>query len=624
MSTHSPDSVPTPSSEGIVQLSSSKFVLGCLLAAFAVLLAGPYITIPTEVLAGEVFLTIIALFVFGSIKYQVHKNALTYGCGLVILCTFMAKLGPAEALSELRAEFPTVHGVADLFHLHTALGLFEGVDHLIHIDTMLFILGLTFFVSVIAQTRLLETITFVLLRLNKGFVLPTVLCVTAVVAAASGILDGVSMIGLTIRTLVIILALAAAPAKSIRYAVMVCTVVTTVCGMWLAYGEPPNLIMKANVIHHVDGAKVYLLHDSFFLRWCLPAAIISFLCVAWSLRRQLTGLRVELNKLDVVEANAATVRFLQAEKHGEVFSAVEFAHEFKDTLASHFDGVLGRIEMGEALGLAMVNENVPRAKRVELLGHYTSEELACVLDEHYVLESKGQSPGIDAGEAAAAKAFTKERKRCVVAQRFGIAALVPFVGLLITHALNHELPLFFASIAGFAVAIVGVWGLPKMRKLALHEAAHEYSEYYFLFPLFLSISLLTKVNFFDELANLLQHGMKVMGNSSIALIQFYGATFLSALLDNNVVADFASRAIRDLPELTVIYLFAMAQIAGYAAGGCWTHIGSAQSVVAFAFIKRDVDARFTPAQWIKQMTPLLLLILVGLTAWILVQGLLVG
>jgi hypothetical protein len=28
---------------------------------------------------------------------------------------------------------------------------------------------------------------------------------------------------------------------------MVCTVVTTVCGMWLAYGEPPNLIMKANL-----------------------------------------------------------------------------------------------------------------------------------------------------------------------------------------------------------------------------------------------------------------------------------------------------------------------------------------------------------------------------------------
>src|SRR6185436_14884189 len=114
-----------------------------------------------------------------------------------------------------------------------------GLDSLIHADTMLFILGLTLFVAVIAQTRILEAITFSLLRKNKGAILPTVLAVTAVVALASGILDGVSMIGLTIRTLVIILLLASAPIGAIRYAVMVCTVVTTVCGMWLAYGEPP-------------------------------------------------------------------------------------------------------------------------------------------------------------------------------------------------------------------------------------------------------------------------------------------------------------------------------------------------------------------------------------------------
>ena len=35
---------------------------------------------------------------------------------------------------------------------------FRGLDDLIHADTMLFILGLTLFVSVIAQTRLLEGI----------------------------------------------------------------------------------------------------------------------------------------------------------------------------------------------------------------------------------------------------------------------------------------------------------------------------------------------------------------------------------------------------------------------------------------------------------------------------------
>ena len=88
---------------------------------------------------------------------------------------------------------------------------FDGLDELVHADTMLFILGLTYFVSVIAQTRLLEGVTFVLLRRNAARSLPTVVAVTAVVAVASGVLDGVSMIGLTIRTLVIVMMLAAAP-----------------------------------------------------------------------------------------------------------------------------------------------------------------------------------------------------------------------------------------------------------------------------------------------------------------------------------------------------------------------------------------------------------------------------
>ena len=106
---------------------------------------------------------------------------------------------------------------------------FSGLDDLIHADTMLFILGLTLFVSVIAQTRVLEGITFFLLRKNGGRILPTVIAVTAVVAITSGMLGGVSMIGLTIRTFVIILMLGAAPIGAVRYAVMVCTAVTTIC-----------------------------------------------------------------------------------------------------------------------------------------------------------------------------------------------------------------------------------------------------------------------------------------------------------------------------------------------------------------------------------------------------------
>jgi Na+/H+ antiporter NhaD/arsenite permease-like protein len=74
------------------------------------------------------------------------------------------------------------------------------------------------------------------------------------------------------------------------------------------------------------------------------------------------------------------------------------------------------------------------------------------------------------------------------------------------------------------------------------------------------------------------------------------------------VADFASRGLHGL-DIRVLEFFAMARIAGYALGGCWTHIGCAQSVVAYAFIQRDIDAHYTPVQWIKEMTPVIVKIL---------------
>ena len=167
--------------------------------------------------------------------------------------------------------------VLDRAHVLT----FDGLDDLIHADTMLFILGLTLFVSVIAQTRVLEGITFVLLRRYQGAILPTVVSVTAVVAVVSGVLGGVSMIGLIIRTLVIILMLASAPVAAIRYAVMVCTAITTICGVWTAYGEPPNLIMKANLYPNLD--------NLFFLFYGVPVAVAQLsrgrLADAWKAAR---------------------------------------------------------------------------------------------------------------------------------------------------------------------------------------------------------------------------------------------------------------------------------------------------------------------------------------------------
>ena len=586
-------------------ISERRVLFGCAVFAAALFAMGRIVTLPLGLLAAEVFATILGLFLFGSFRYQVHKNALAYGMLLVIVATFSG-LATSAWHREIAAGGWWSWMARTFFSFH-------GLDDLIHADTMLFILGLTFFVAVIAQTRLLEGITFFLLRRYRGNILPTVISVTAVVAFASGILDGVSMIGLTIRTLVIVMLLAAAPVAAIRYAVLVCTLVTTICGIWLAYGEPPNLIMKANLHPYLD--------NGFFLRYCAPAAIASYLVVAWQIRRKIGGRRIDLDGMDVIDANAEDVRFLQASRHGQVLSSIELVETGSAELGEARERVHERLRRGESLGIALVHENVPEALRKKLLGHFVSEELADALDRHYVLDAAGDHRGALEAEKTVDEtiaSFAGQRRR---AQKIGALALLPFIALLIAHGINHEVPLFVASFTGFFVALLGIINIPKMRALALREARHEYAEYYFLFPLFFSITLLTKAGFFDILQVLIRQGIEVLGHGHVAFAQFIGCTFLSAILDNNVVADFASRALHGL-DISVMHLFAMAQIAGYAVGGCWTHIGSAQSVVAFAFIRREVDERYTPIHWIREITPIILQMLALITVIIYAESLL--
>jgi len=600
VSTSTYQAAPAESAD-VVNLSGRAFVGGCAALAAAIFLLGPLM--PVWLLGAEVLATILSLFLLGSFKYQVHKNALTYGMLLVIIATFV-KLSTSEWHVEIRESGWWHWAQVNVLSFH-------GLDELIHADTMLFILGLTLFVSVIAQTRLLEGITFSLLRRNQGAILPTVISVTAFVAVASGIFDGVSMIGLTIRTLVIILLLAAAPTAAIRYAVMVCTAVTTICGTWLAYGEPPNLIMKANLYPSLG--------NLFFLVYCAPAAFVSYLLIARQLRKRLRTHHVYLDTLDVVEANAEDVRFLQATRHGEVLTPIEFIEDRAGELGSHAEGLLKWLRQGESLGIALFREKVPAEIRKNLFGRFVSEDLAEPLDRHYQLAfARDEEGATDAAQsinqALASQASLRRR-----AQKLGAIALLPFIGLLVFHGVNNQLPLFFASFAGFLFAIVGIFGIPKMRGLALHEARVEYAEYYFLFPLFLSITLLTKAGFFGQIETLIHEGVNTLGQGHLAYIQFLGCTFLSAILDNNVVADFASRGLHGLGTST-LHLFAMAQIVGYALGGCWTHIGCAQSVVAFAFIRRDVDDKYTPIQWIREITPIIVEILVALTALIYLEN----
>jgi Na+/H+ antiporter NhaD/arsenite permease-like protein len=488
---------------------------------------------------------------------------------------------------------------------------FHGLDGLVHLDTMLFILGLTFFVACVAQTRLLETASFAVLGRFKGKVVPTVLALSFIVSLLSGILDGVSMIGLMIRTLVIILVLAGTARLDLIYAVMVSTIITTVCGMWLAYVEPPNLIMKANLYPVLD--------DAFFLRYCLPAALGSWIVVAWNISMRLKGRQVDLKELDILDRHVADVRFLQAARHGEVLTPLEFADKNREALGEKHRGVVHGLLHGVPLGEAMVNEDVPKETRLSLMGHYIAENLAETLDDYY-LHVFGHNDGKAKDSASTLeKALESQRKKRLSAQRTAALAFIPFIGLLVAHAVNHDVPLFLSSFAGFGAALIAVWPYAKTRALALREAAHEYCEYLFLFPLFLSITVLQKSGFFSVLADLLRVGIDRMGSSHMAFAQLIASVGLSALLDNNVVADFAGRALQGL-DVGMIQLFAMAQIAGYALGGSWTHIGSAQSVVAYSFIHKELDGRYTPFSWIKDMSVIVLEIGIFMALMVYVQG----
>jgi len=601
----------TPANKNsIIQISPGKFLVGCIVLSFIIFIAGYFYTLSSTFIAVEVFLTIISLFILGSARYRLDKNAITYGASLVISATFW---NVWWSNSQLRQSI-SIEGAGVLVNfLRYHLLTLDGLNNLFHADTMLFILGLTLFVSVIAQTRLLEVLSLAVLRKNKGNVVKTIAILMAVVAFSSGILDGVSMIGLMIRIMVMILFFACVKEEAIIYSIMVSTVVTTVCGMWLAYGEPPNLIMKANLHPYLNNA--------FFLRYCLPVAVGSYLIVAWNMRRKLIGWKVDIKKLDILDLHMADVRFLQGVRHGEMLIPTEFVDYHRGELGVYHEAVEKRLHGGESLGIAMVRESVPKNVRLKLLGLFVSENLAETLDKHYEHAAHDDLENSDKWAREIKRTLKSMRHQRLKAQWIGTAAFVPFVGLLVWHAFDHKVPLFLASFAGFLVALLGIVFIPKMLKLALHEARHEYKEYLFLIPLFFSIMLLQKTGFFNQLSGFLRRGIEQWGTSHVAYTQFVGATFLSAILDNNVVADFISRALHGL-ELGSLHLFAMAQIAGYATGGCWTHIGSAQSVIAYAFIRREFSKHYTPLQWIKAMTPIIVEIFILMTLVVYGEGLL--
>src|SRR5262245_20862058 len=129
-----------PAEPATVILPSRWFMGACGLGAMGIVAAGREVPMPVWMLAVEVLATILALFLFGSFRYQIHKNALTYGMLLVIVATFCSL-----ATSTWHVEIAE-HGIGYWIREH--LLTFAGLDELIHADTMLFILGLTLFVAV--------------------------------------------------------------------------------------------------------------------------------------------------------------------------------------------------------------------------------------------------------------------------------------------------------------------------------------------------------------------------------------------------------------------------------------------------------------------------------------------
>src|SRR5258708_3841424 len=89
-----PPSSSTPDRPATVMLSAPLFVLGCAAVAVAILVAGRTIAMPLGLLGAEVLTTILSLFVLGSFRYQIHKNALTYGMLLIVVATFCG-FGPS-------------------------------------------------------------------------------------------------------------------------------------------------------------------------------------------------------------------------------------------------------------------------------------------------------------------------------------------------------------------------------------------------------------------------------------------------------------------------------------------------------------------------------------------------
>ena len=111
-------------SSAVVMLSGRKFFFSCAMVAAIILFIGRIVPLSISLLALEVFATILGLFFFGSFRYQIHKNAVTYGMVLIIIATFCG-LSSSQWHVEIAQRGWERWAQDNLFSFH-------GLDELIH------------------------------------------------------------------------------------------------------------------------------------------------------------------------------------------------------------------------------------------------------------------------------------------------------------------------------------------------------------------------------------------------------------------------------------------------------------------------------------------------------------
>ena len=224
---------------------------------------------------------------------------------------------------------------------------------------------------------------------------------------------------------------------------MVCTAVTTICGVWLAYGEPPNLIMKANL---VSASRQRLLPAA----TALPAAVASYLVIAWQLRGKLGGQR------DRSRQHGRHRR----QRRGRAVSAGVAARRSDDADRTRSRATRRISAAARAAGARAAAQRRVARPRADPRGRVASRRAGCCSATSSATNSRTAStattcsttPGSTRRRSAPNWRSTKcsrpwrtVRRR---AQKIGALALVPFVALLVVHGIDHEVPLFLASFAG--------------------------------------------------------------------------------------------------------------------------------------------------------------------------------